>query len=616
MDIIDILLARAMTPQGQTENYVNVANAAAAKAAKAEQDAAVAIASVSAAASDIEEKQSAAEELLSTAQEVLETAQQAQIALPESYSTTGQNTDGYMTQKAVTDVLDTKATITYVNSSLSNKVDNSTLNNYATTTYVNQQIAAIPSGSSSGGVSNLGSNNAGKIVVVGNDGNIAAGEITEEAIIEALSNNGSYQAQGTLGLSIDYQNKSFERIQDAANLQMGSDFNSYAMYGGRMRCNVADDGTINAFYEDNGYTEDGSNGQVMVYQPKFYYQRTIINKENTTNGTIIRKEHILLSPIARIGFKVHPLFVKDNEELDYVLLPAYEGNVYDVSNSSYILNNDGEINISEDKLSSIAGTKPLSGAGKNLTIDNLKTLATNRGTGWQMTNLEFESASQMLQIVEYGNMNSQASLGKGIVNISGSISNGGAITGSTASLGNSSGSASSTIFDNNGSRTTYTNADTVAISYRGMENPWGNLWRIISNVSIKGTGNNPGTIYLNDDISLEYNIPFASSNWISAMGNGNDTYDWSYFPIQLSNSANSAVPVGDALWSVSTLNGNNKVLIGGYFQANDTAGLFNYSCDTAMATKVNQSNARIMFIPTKNSIYTANITKWQQHYGG
>jgi hypothetical protein len=41
---------------------------------------------------------------------------------------------------------------------------------------------------------------------------------------------------------------------------MGTDFNKYSMYGGRMRCNVADNGTITAFYGDNNYKEDGSNG--------------------------------------------------------------------------------------------------------------------------------------------------------------------------------------------------------------------------------------------------------------------------------------------------------------------------------------------------------------------
>ena len=68
---------------------------------------------------------------------------------------------------------------------------------------------------------------------------------------------------------------------------MGSDFNGYVMYGGRMRCNVSDNGEITAFYGDANYTEDGSNGQVMLYQPKFYYQRTPIRTQNNISGKII-----------------------------------------------------------------------------------------------------------------------------------------------------------------------------------------------------------------------------------------------------------------------------------------------------------------------------------------
>jgi len=79
MDIIDIMLARAMTPQGQTETYVSIANAAAAKAEKAEQDAAAAIATVEAAADEIATAQSEASDLLADAREALETAQAAQI---------------------------------------------------------------------------------------------------------------------------------------------------------------------------------------------------------------------------------------------------------------------------------------------------------------------------------------------------------------------------------------------------------------------------------------------------------------------------------------------------------------------------------------------------------
>ena len=81
MDIIDVMLARAMTPQGQTETYVSIANAAAAKAAKAEEDAAAAIAAVTNVAEDIADTKDAADALLATAQDALETAQQAQAPL-------------------------------------------------------------------------------------------------------------------------------------------------------------------------------------------------------------------------------------------------------------------------------------------------------------------------------------------------------------------------------------------------------------------------------------------------------------------------------------------------------------------------------------------------------
>lgn len=597
MDILDIILAKKLTPQGQIETYAATAQQAVVNANQA-------VAAIESAASDIESAQAAATALLEDAQDALETVQQAQLTLPESYSTTGQNTDGYMTQKAVTDALAEKA-------------DTTTLNNYATTVYVNQQIASIPAGSGSGGNTNLGANNAGKIVIVGQDGYIIPGTTSEETLIEALIRSGAYNAEGTLGLSIDYQNKNFERTQDAVNLNAGADFNIYSMYGGRMRCNVADDGTINAFYGDPTYTEDGSNGQVMVYQPKFYYQRLFLEEEKTARGTIVRRESLLLSPIMRNGFKLHPLFINSsNEELDYVLLSAYEGNIFDTSENTYITD-DGNFNSGEDKLSSIAGVKPVSGIGKNITFNALKAVASNRGVGWQVTDMKFESALQMLMTVEYGTMNGQYGLGKGIVNITDSVSKGGAITGSTSNLGNTSGVANFTIFDNNGNRMTKTDEDTCAISYRGMENPWGNLWRIIGDCTIKGDSNSLGGIpYLNGTISLDFKLPSGVSNWISNMGYENKNYDWIYLPIECSSGANSALPVGDMLWTASNLNGERLLAFGGYFKVGDNGGLFSYNTEASTGANINYSNARLMFIPTKNEIYNSNITKWQQKYGG
>ena len=602
MDIIDIILAKKLTPQGQIETYARTSQQAVANANQA-------VATVEAAAEDIEEKQAAAEDLLEQAQEALQTAQEAQIAMPEVYSTTGQNTDGYMTQKAVTDALDTKASVIYVDNSLSSKVDNSTLNNYATTTYVNQKIANIPSSSMPGGVSNLGIDNAGKIVVIGPDGNIVSGEITEENIIDALIQSGNYTNKEALGISINYNTKSCERIAAAVNKVAGTDFNSFIMYGGRMRCNVADDGAINAFYGDNNYTEDGSNGQVMIYQPKFYYQRIIIEEYDDTQGQVINKEQLLISPTEKIGFKLHPLFKSNNEELDYVLLPAYEGNIYDTSTESYILNNINTIDINTDKLSSIAGTYPLSGINKTLTLDNLKQLATNRGEGWQLSDIYAESALQMLAMIEFGSLNGQNAIGKGPVNTE---SLGELVTGSTSILGNNSGRADSTQFSSG----IQTDEDKTAISYRGMENPWGNLWRLVDKITVSGSGKSFGGIPYINNSSVEFSLPDMTYGWISNMGIGNTNYDWLYMPIKCNSNANSAAPVGDTIWTISSLNGTNKVMIGGHSSSNQGAGFFDYECDTALTAKINKTNARIMFIPTKNTIYNNNITKWQQHYGG
>ena len=172
------------------------------------------------------------------------------------------------------------------------------------------------------------------------------------------------------------------------------------MYGGRMRCNVLDNGTITAFYGDSNYTEDGSNGQVMVYQPKFYYLRTpiIINENN-----IIYKENILLSDKPKGNFKLHPIFINNDEELDYVLLLAYQASVYDTSISNYTSDPETPIDFNNDKLSSIANVKPIAGNNSSyFTTTSAEKLANNRGEGWHITNLAAESVNQMLLMVEYG----------------------------------------------------------------------------------------------------------------------------------------------------------------------------------------------------------------------
>lgn len=639
MDIIDIMLAKAMTPQGQTDIYVNKANKAAAKAAKAEQDAANAIATVTAAAEDIAEKQEAASALLADAQEALETAQQAQINMLDTedvddeikkldvsvsfiegqnantyqvvttypdntlhtenatkiYKATGNNEDGAMTQKAITEALNTK-------------VDNSTLNSYASKAYVNEVVAANPSTGNGEIIINFNTDDAGRIVVVDENGNLTAGYINEEEMIEALLHSGLYSLKNAVGLDMDYANKTFKRIQSATDLSSGSDFDQYPMYGGRKRCNVADDGTIVAFYGDDTYAEDGTNGQVMVYQPKFYYRRMPLAVENLSKGQVIRHDSIIISAIKQGSFKVAPIFIDENgEELDYVLLSAYEGS------------------IANNKLFSIANAKPTC----NKTIAEMEAAAQARGTGWHIINMAAESANQMLEIVEFGSMNGQSSLEAGICNTTDNTNvNCSALTGSTSALGNETGHADASVTEINGTTTSYFVEGKRAISYRGVENPWGNTWNMIGGINIKGDGQSlggapyictnfnytPGVISSNYE-SLGFNLP-STYGWISAMAIGDSKYDWVFLPAECAPNANSLLPVGDNLWVTAHTTENKILASGGSYNLQENDGLFYYAADRNVAESARPNyGARLMFIPTKNGIYTANVSKWLAKMG-
>jgi hypothetical protein len=149
-----------------------------------------------------------------------------------------------------------------------------------------------------------------------------------------------------------------------------------------------------------------------------------------------------------------------------------------------------------------------------------------------------------------------------------------------------------------------------------MENPWGNVWRLVDNLTAHGGGASGGGYIVVNGETTPIQLPISSNAWISAMGYGNEKYDWLYIPAECASTANSAVPVGDSLWSMTNLNGTNLIGVGGLNNSDTSAGIFHYSADIGASANLQYFNGRIMFIPEKNSIYNSNITKWQQHYGG
>lgn len=437
-------------------------------------------------------------------------------------------------------------------------------------------------------------------------------------------------ADDIVGIQVDYKNKTFKRLAGAANLTKGSDFDKFTMFGGRKRCNVADDGSIVAWYGDADYKEDGSMGQVMVYQPKFYYLVCPVEYDpiDTGIGYHLRKANYYVSEKPRAGFRLHPAFYDaSGNEIDYFLTSAYEGSIYDASASAYLLNDEQVMNTGEDKFSSIAGARPASGSSQNLTRQNIEAMAQNRGTNWHGDLIKQVSAEQMLMIIEMGMMNLQTAIAQGVVSLpwttgSDTTSSYAAATGSTASLGNGTGRAEKTTTYEGGVAKEYTVDGKTSVCWRGKENFWGNIWKFVYGINIWGNGKmGGGQPYICSDFSFAESknsgnyepAGFTVTNangYISAMGYST-ACDWLFIASECL--GNSSLPVGDYTYITVNLNGYRIALLGGGWNDGSNAGGFFWALTYGVGYRYRNFGGRLVYIPTRDSAtYTAAIEAWKQ----
>lgn len=437
-------------------------------------------------------------------------------------------------------------------------------------------------------------------------------------------------ADDIVGIQVDYKNKTFKRLAGAANLTKGSDFDKFTMFGGRKRCNVADDGSIVAWYGDADYKEDGSMGQVMVYQPKFYYLVCPVEYDpiDTGIGYHLRKANYYVSEKPRAGFRLHPAFYDaSGNEIDYFLTSACEGSIYDASASAYLLNDEQVMNTGEDKFSSIAGARPASGSSQNLTRPNIEAMAQNRGTNWHGDLIKQVSAEQMLMIIEMGMMNLQTAIAQGVVSLpwttgSDTTSSYAAATGSTASLGNGTGRAEKTTTYEGGVAKEYTVDGKTSVCWRGKENFWGNIWKFVYGINIWGNGKmGGGQPYICSDFSFAESknsgnyepAGFTVTNangYISAMGYST-ACDWLFIASECL--GNSSLPVGDYTYIIVNLNGYRITRLGSGWVNGGAAGGFCWTMDDGVGRRDRSIGGRLVYIPTRDSaIYTAAIESWKQ----
>jgi hypothetical protein len=395
-----------------------------------------------------------------------------------------------------------------------------------------------------------------------------------EAEIADLRAYVGYTDGDIYGVEVDFANKKFTRLAGAVGMAGGEPFDKVRAMGGRKRCNLTDDGVVVAYQGDPAFSSSGvltqaatvgdttypvgTKVQVMVEQPKFYYKVVPMVLERTSDtadqGWKTRKVRYYISDTPKAGFKVHPQFICNGKENDYIYKSAYEGCLWDKSAAAYIMDDAQVADFANDMLSSIANAQPASGKTQNLTRANTRKLAQNRGHGWEQQYAAVLAGTQLLMLIEYGNFNSQNNIGAGVTNkpwLDDGV-NYSELTGATVNLGNASGAV--------------TNANGYnVVSYRGEENLWGNIWKWEDGLNIK----NPSTFAADDgQVGVLYaadhgfaddtgaapyedtgiRVPYIRWSYISAFGYS-EAYDWLFVGVE--GNGNSSVPVGDCVENVN-----------------------------------------------------------------
>jgi hypothetical protein len=367
-------------------------------------------------------------------------------------------------------------------------------------------------------------------------------------------------------------------------------FNAHPIWGMMRRCNLDNNGDVTVYYGGSSFTTDGSNGQVMVEIPKFYYK---------SFSPASKEYYILISPTQLPGYKIHPAFVSDGGIKDKIYVGAFEAAAYDVTDAAtevntititngatssgnltvtldgnyaftvavaegdsvenvvdkvvaagnktdyqgvtwtvskvdasnvrytagstglkttvlmpaacgvtrtitktttgtggYVKNDATGIDTTAttgDKLSSVAGVKPISGWKNTLPLATMRTLAQNRGSGWGLWNYNQLAAIQLLYLVEYASFHSQSTIGAGVTAVTdataGNTYNNAINTGYTAGVGTGGSDLGNTTGEC-ASVTHYSTTEAAKpLSYRGIENLFGNINAWVDGINFKADRN-------------------------------------------------------------------------------------------------------------------------------
>lgn len=414
------------------------------------------------------------------------------------------------------------------------------------------------------------------------------------------------------GVEVDWKNNKFTRLNASIGKTGGADHDGIAPWN-RRRCNITDAGEVVAYYGDDGYTETGkltqaitigsktwqvgTNVQVMVEQNQFFYRMVPLEMEPISDGLgfKVRKARYYISATPKAGFKLFPAFIRNGVEKKKIYEGAFKASAQSASSGTLgiYVSDDSSVFASGTTtaaLSSVANVKPASGLNQELTRKWCRTMAAKRGTGWQQADFLTSTMLQWLFLVEYATMNAQAVIGKGRCDITDDGATNMAIhTGGTSTIGNGTGQA------------TGTNGE-VSVSYRGREDPFGNIWEFVDGINIEAKGKNVAYWadhgFADDTAANPYQSTgftlTKSNGYISAFG-WSEECDFAFLPAEAI--GDSAKPVGDYTWVNPDYNGWLITQLGGNWHDGLACGLCCWTLNNASSTRHRDVGSRLVYIP-------------------
>lgn len=244
------------------------------------------------------------------------------------------------------------------------------------------------------------------------------------------------------------------------------------------RCVVSDAGAVQYYLDPTDSTKkadgsaavlDGTDGQVMVEIPKFYYRYSF--------GADIHTWEI--SQVSGGGFALHPAFQKNGVEVSARYVGAYAGF------------------ISAGKLSSVSGQTPTVGQ----TRAQFRSAAAARGAGWHQWDVTLHHLAALLYVIEYADLNTQSMIGAGNTAYASWPGAAPALTGVSSFVG-----------DATWNQTTVGGSATDGMSYRGIENFYGHVWKFCDGININNSSALGSQVWLSqspDDYADDTDIAYT-----------------------------------------------------------------------------------------------------------